>query len=395
MLPALLALLACSGDEWEVDSGGVDSDPPTIVPDWVVDCEGGGDFPTIQEAIDAAANGDRIALAACTYHERIDYSAKTLDIYGVDGPEVTVIDGDLGGTVVRVVSGESLGTRLAGVTVRGGYNPSFASAIAVYQSSLRLDQAVLAGNGEAGSVLYAGDAFITANGLTVSDNATSAEGMAIYSSGGGLVGEDMDVDCDGASYGVYQHNAATIDRSAFTCARGYAFYSLHGELRAWRSSFTGGLAGIYAEETGPDTSQRVVLANVYATGATGVDVRYLTMQITNSVLAGTEAGLNVIGVDAYSYLWNSIVLDSACGLQGDGGALTVYYTNFWNNLANTCAVTADVPYATDPRFVDYPSDLTLDQGSPMIDAGEPTWFDPDGSRSDVGVFGGPNGSWGK
>ena len=41
-------------------------------------------------------------------------------------------------------------------------------------------------------------------------------------------------------------------------------------------------------------------------------------------------------------------------------------------------------------------DLTLAAGSPAIDAGDPSISDPDGSRSDIGAFGGPfsmEGGW--
>jgi len=38
------------------------------------------------------------------------------------------------------------------------------------------------------------------------------------------------------------------------------------------------------------------------------------------------------------------------------------------------------------------SDLHLVAGSPAIDAGVPEWSDPDGSRSDMGVYGGPEGA---
>ncbi|MES2640722.1 MAG: hypothetical protein V4850_14600 [Myxococcota bacterium] len=393
MTAALLALFACADqiDTPDVDTGAPD---PAAGPDWVVDCQGGGDFRTVQAAIDAATSGDSIALQPCTYPERIDYSAKVLDIYGVEGSAVTFLDGESGGTVVRVVSGESLDTRLAGVTIQGGQNAGQGSAIMVYQSSLHLEDVVLTGNGEAFAVLYAGDAVVTADGLTIAANATSADGMAIYSSGGGLTLDHASVDCDGGLYGIYQHNAATIDHSSFRCGGGVAFYSHHGELRARRSSFVGGTAGLLAEESSPDdTSQRVLLSNIFASGATALDIRHLTMELTNSVLAGANVGLNLVSVNPYSFLWNSIVLNSACGVQGDGGSLTVYYTNFWNNTADTCSVTADVPYAADPLFINFPDDLTLGAGSPMIDAGEPTWFDLDGSRSDVGVFGGPGGSW--
>jgi hypothetical protein len=47
----------------------------------------------------------------------------------------------------------------------------------------------------------------------------------------------------------------------------------------------------------------------------------------------------------------------------------------------------------DPMFVDPDNgDLRLQKGSPCIDAGAPWILDPDGTRSDIGAFGGPGGS---
>ncbi|RME50150.1 MAG: hypothetical protein D6795_10560, partial [Deltaproteobacteria bacterium] len=52
----------------------------------------------------------------------------------------------------------------------------------------------------------------------------------------------------------------------------------------------------------------------------------------------------------------------------------------------------------DPRFVDTSGsdplawDLHLSSDSPLIDAGDPHLLDPDGSRSDIGAYGGPGAS---
>ena len=50
----------------------------------------------------------------------------------------------------------------------------------------------------------------------------------------------------------------------------------------------------------------------------------------------------------------------------------------------------------DPQFID-PNlgDFTIRDSSPMIDAGNPdsAHNDVDGSRNDMGAYGGPNGSW--
>ena len=44
-----------------------------------------------------------------------------------------------------------------------------------------------------------------------------------------------------------------------------------------------------------------------------------------------------------------------------------------------------------PGFVDPASgDYTLDPTSGLVDAGDPALSDPDGTRSDIGLFGGPS-----
>jgi hypothetical protein len=49
---------------------------------------------------------------------------------------------------------------------------------------------------------------------------------------------------------------------------------------------------------------------------------------------------------------------------------------------------------SDPMFVDQDNgDLRLQKGSPCIDAGAPWILDVDGTRSDIGAFGGPGGSF--
>lgn len=57
-------------------------------------------------------------------------------------------------------------------------------------------------------------------------------------------------------------------------------------------------------------------------------------------------------------------------------------------------VGADGNIDADHRMTDPESgDFTLGVGSPALDAGDPSVRDADGSRSDMGAFGGPNGDW--
>src|SRR4051812_14686273 len=60
------------------------------------------DQPTIQQAIDAAVNGDRVLVSTGKYAEHVDYHGKALWIQSTDGPLQTIIDGQNSGTVVTI-----------------------------------------------------------------------------------------------------------------------------------------------------------------------------------------------------------------------------------------------------------------------------------------------------
>lgn len=79
------------------------------------------DFPTIQAAINAAANGDTIEVGPGVYEQAIDYSGKTLTIRSTAGPAATVLSGNLQTqSNVTVASGEGAGTSLIGFKLTAG-----------------------------------------------------------------------------------------------------------------------------------------------------------------------------------------------------------------------------------------------------------------------------------
>jgi nitrous oxidase accessory protein NosD len=73
---------------------------------------------SIQAAIDAAADGDELLLAAGTWVEDVDFRGKAIRLAGL-GP-LTVLHGTGAGPVVTFASGEGRDSVLDGVTVTGG-----------------------------------------------------------------------------------------------------------------------------------------------------------------------------------------------------------------------------------------------------------------------------------
>jgi len=142
-------------------------------------------YATIQEAIDAAEDGDIIVVQAGVYRESIDFRGKNITLQSVDPDdktvvEETIIDGGGSGTVVSFRSGENEGavlsgltiTRGSGVLISGGSSPviekciiednnaEFGAGIAVFDSSPTIRDNTITGNaGFLGGGLYIEESF--------------------------------------------------------------------------------------------------------------------------------------------------------------------------------------------------------------------------------------------
>jgi len=93
--------------------------------------------------------------------------------------------------------------------------------------------------------------------------------------------------------------------------------------------------------------------------------------------------------------------DDGGGISMMNSSPTLTYCNLWGNDPNdysggSSPVGSDGNISEDPEFVSFSLDtdwsewdLHLTSGSALIDAGDPSLLDPDGTVSDIGAYGGP------
>jgi N-acetylneuraminic acid mutarotase len=106
------------------------------------------DKPTIQQAIDAASNGDVVLVSPGTYNEHLNYKGKAITVQSVAGPEKTIIDGsNAAGSVVTFQTSEGPKSVLSGFTIQHG-SDSFGGGAKLSGSSPTITQNIFRNNSQ-------------------------------------------------------------------------------------------------------------------------------------------------------------------------------------------------------------------------------------------------------
>lgn len=103
---------------------------------WTVDPSGGGDFTTIQAAIDAATDGDEILVYPGSYTGLIEPNGREIHLRSSDGPESTILDGSGSTTVLQFSSLDGPNTVVEGFTL---VNPGARGIVSVDASPVLID----------------------------------------------------------------------------------------------------------------------------------------------------------------------------------------------------------------------------------------------------------------
>ena len=156
------------------------------------------DHSTIQDAIAASANGDRIIVRPGTYTENIDFLGKAITVESEWGPHVTTIDGSQAGSVVTFDNAGSGPAVLRGFTITNGTcgiycfvsSPSIIGNVIwdnapgrgiecfIYSSPIVQQNSITENDGGGISCFYLCDPSIVGN--VISRNSAETEGGGIY-----------------------------------------------------------------------------------------------------------------------------------------------------------------------------------------------------------------------
>jgi len=357
---ALLNLDDGDGDGVDTCSGDCNDSDPGVSPlaeEAVCDgvdqnCDGSAELlvptvhPSIQAGVDAAAAGDTVCVAAGTYYENVVVLWKQIHLLGLGGAAGTTIDGG-GVETVLTIDGSS-NTIVEGFTITNGYpNTGTGAGIHVTSDPVNLSNLVVADNLGVG-IYCSGSYHSIANTLVVGNDGS---GLSLANGGASTVINSIIVD-----------NTSPVWAGGVT---GNAPWTIENSVIGWNTAtYHGG--GLWANTGG------------------------ITIRNTNFV-GNSAGGAPYVGGAIFS--------------QGPGDIPTLSYTNASGNTPDNYAIQTGHswpdPTGADGNLAVSPSlqsttaadpldwNLRLAAPSALVDAGDPSILDPDGSNSDIGAYGGP------
>jgi Right handed beta helix region len=374
------------------------------------------EYPTIQAAIDASADGDIVELADGTYtgygNKNIDFRGKAITVRSASGdPNLCIIDCEREGRGFSFYNDEGADSVLSGLAIRNGDRSDSGGGIYIRSSTPTLLNCEVSGcwSGSRGGGVYCQTgADATFVNCTVANN--TSNGDAWDKGGGGVYCRDSDailVACEivnNRTFGSYGDGGGVV------CVRSSAFF--YGcTIAGNESNDAGGILCVYeghptfigciissnvGEHTAGGIACRFGSAPVFVSSLImnnrarqvgglifaweGCDVRFNDCSMTGNDTDLLGAGIACDSIDEPS----DISLAGCVFRNGDG--------QIWNNDDSNLAITYSSVEGSydgignidaDPLFIDpdgpdddpstwQDNDYRLSPGSPCIDAGDNT-----------------------
>jgi hypothetical protein len=137
--------------------------------------------PTIQAAINAASNGDTIAVAPGIYKENLDFNGKAITLISTNGAASTTLDGGSTNYVIYFHTSETPATEVSGFTLINGAGNSVNSIYAIGASPTLTDNIFQGGPGYGVSIEGWSSSLVLKRNLFTGWTCAAAEGIAVVS----------------------------------------------------------------------------------------------------------------------------------------------------------------------------------------------------------------------
>ena len=312
--------------------------------------DGSGDYLTIQEGIDAAADGDELVVCDGTYtgpgNKDLDFGGKAITVRSENGPESCIIDCEHDGRGFHFHSGETAASVTDGLTIRNGYvhadSPGLARGAGIYcsGSSPTITNCLIAGNladdipvYSHGGGVYVSSSTPTITGCRFTSNTATYGGGLHCQHSAGLTISDCTFLGNMATWGgavcchysdILVANCIMAGNSAYYCGAG--LQCVECRLTVDNCTISGNVAGRHGDPVG---------------GGGGVHVTTDSSEITNcTILANTAPkGGGVFGSGGNTRMSNCIIAENEAENYGGGafwadGSPTIIACIFAGNAAD-------------------------------------------------------------
>ena len=372
------------------------------------------DYPTIQQGIDTAINGDTVLVADGTYkgigNRDIDFKGKDIIVVSENGAESTIIDCENEGRGFYFYSGETKKAILSGFTITNGTSvDTYRGAICCMNSSPTIENNVIVENNGGGIYCHSSSVVIRNNKINANNSKRDGGGICCINSFPDILNNDISKNSSsGEGSGIYLQGteAVIVDNTINynkTLIRGGGV-SIDGISTVvgniiYGNSAQGEGGGVLLHSATPYFANNLISNNTAGSGA-GIYCSWIAKpKIVNCTISANSASYIGGGIVCSQYsaptLINSIIWSNKPdGINiGTTAIIDVIYSDIQEGCPGEGNINAD------PLFVDAKNgDYHLQDNSPCISSGIMTddvpvtdidgnpRSNPSGSRPDMGCY---------